>query len=133
MEKPGVGVGVIINHDGKILFGKRKSNHGYGTWGFPGGKIEMYESFSQVCKREVKEETNYEIELLSDRPVAVTNDIFSSSGMHYVTLFFSAKITSGLLKLMEPDECEEWRWFSQLPSPLFFPVQDLIKQGYTLY
>ena len=33
-------------------------------------------------------------------------------------------------KIMEPDKCEQWAWFSpdSLPSPLFVPIQNLLKQ-----
>jgi 8-oxo-dGTP diphosphatase len=36
-----VGVGVLIEKDGKILLGKRISSHGSGTYNLPGGHIEL--------------------------------------------------------------------------------------------
>ena len=131
-KQPQVGVSVIIIKDGKVLLGKRKGSHGAGTWAFPGGLIEKNEGFEQTCKREVKEETDLEIEVLNKNPVSITNDIFEKEKKHYITLFFRAKITSGKVKVLEPDKCESWEWFSWafLPEPLFLPIKNLIKQEY---
>lgn len=136
VNKPdGIGVAVIIIKDGRILLGKRKGSHGAGSWAPSGGKIEKYESFEKCAKREVKEETNLDVELSNDKPFAVTNDIFEDLDIHYITLFFRAKNFSGELKLMEPESCEEWRWFSEdeVPENLFLPVRNLIKLGYGLF
>lgn len=42
IQRPKVGIGVIIQKDGKFLLGKRKSEHGNGTWCFPGGHFSLF-------------------------------------------------------------------------------------------
>lgn len=44
----------------------------------------------------------------------------------------TADYVGGEAKIMEPDKCEEWRWcdWNNLPSPLFIPIQNLLKQKY---
>ena len=50
-EKPGVGVGVIVVKDGKLLLGKRKT-HGKNTWSVPGGWLSFSESWEDCAVRE---------------------------------------------------------------------------------
>ncbi|MEK6935174.1 MAG: NUDIX domain-containing protein [Nanoarchaeota archaeon] len=136
MERPGVGLSAIVIKDNKILMGKRKNSHGAGTLAFPGGHLEIYESFGNCLLREVKEETDLKVILIDEFPVKATEDFFKTENKHYVTLFMRAKYVEGDLKILEPDKCEFWKWFSwydinTMPSnQLFLPVQNLIKQGY---
>lgn len=132
-QKPKVGVGVIIIKDGKVLLGKRKGSHGEGSWSFPGGHLEFGEDVFACARREVMEETGVEITNL--RNATFTNDIFEKEGKHYVTLFVVAEILSGVVEVKEPNKCDGWEWFSwdALPEPLFVPIQNLLKQNFTLF
>lgn len=129
MEKPGVGVGVIIRRDNKVLLGKRKGSHGDGTWSFPGGKLELFEKPEDCAKREVLEETGLVIKNI--KPSIYTNDLFEEQKKHYITLFFIADYDSGEAELKEPDQCEGWDWFEwdKLPEPLFVPIKNYLEQG----
>ena len=130
IERPKVGVGVIIMKDGKFLLGKRKNAHGEGSWAFPGGHLEFNETPEQCAIRETEEETG----LILDNIVQVefTNDIFEKENKHYITLFVLAKEFKGDVKIMEPNKCEKWEWFSwdDLPNPLFLTIENLIKKGF---
>ncbi|MFW5991429.1 MAG: nucleotide triphosphate diphosphatase NUDT15 [Candidatus Nanoarchaeia archaeon] len=128
MQRPFVGVGVIVRKNGRVLLGKRKSSHGEGTWCFPGGHLEYGEDIEDCAKRETKEETGIEIQNL--KRAGFTNDIFGEK--HYVTLFIVSDYLAGEVQLKEPDKCEKWEWFSwdALPEPLFLPVKNLLKQEF---
>jgi len=128
--RPEIGVGVCIIKDGKVLLGKRTNAHGDGSWSFPGGHLEMYETLENCAEREVLEETDLKIK--NTRFAGVTNDIFPEEKKHYITLFIIADFDSGQLRTMEPEKCSEWNWFSwgKLPQPLFLPIRNLIKQGF---
>jgi len=130
-QRPKVGVGVIIKKEGKVLLGKRKGAHGEGSWSCPGGHLEFGETLETCAEREVSEEVG--IEITNITPVAFTNDIFEKEQKHYITIYVTAEYASGEVKLMEPDKCDEWRWveWSALPTPLFLPIQNLLKQGYS--
>ena len=109
-----IGIGVMILDGNKILLGHRSKNrkdtggiYEVDCWTLPGGKQEYNETFFEGAKREVKEETNLEIDEL---------ELFSASDdiqpdRHYITLLIIARKYSGELKIMEPTKEDEWRWF----------------------
>ncbi len=128
---PRVGVGVIIMRDDEILLGRRKGSHGSGSWSFPGGHLEMYESFFDCAARETMEETGLEIDIIKELPV-VTNDFFKKEDKHYVTVYIRANYIGGEAKILEPDKCYGWDWFSwdSMPDDIFIPVANLKRGGY---
>lgn len=126
-----VGVGVLIKKNNKILLGKRVSKHGKGTWSPPGGKLDEGESFEVCAKREVKEECGIDIDNV--KFLTCTNNIFSEEGVHTITLFMTADYVSGEPQVLEPDKLQDWRWFENLPEPLFLPVINLLKQDYDIF
>lgn len=130
MDRPKVGVGVIVQKDGKFLLGKRMGAHGEGSWCFPGGHLEGNERVEDCAIRETEEETGIKIKNI--RKATYTNDIFSEESKHYVTLFVLADYDSGEVRICEPEKCEKWEWFdwNNLPSPLFVPVENLVKEGF---
>lgn len=132
-NRPKVGIGVIVLKNSKILLGKRKNSHGDSTWSFPGGHLEFGESWEDCAKRETKEETNLNIKNI--RFFAVTNDIFENESKHYITIFMLADYDTGELKLLEKEKCEKWEWFDlkNLPSPLFLPIENLLKSEKNLF
>lgn len=53
-----IGCAVIVkNHQGQVLFGKRKNAFKSGLYGFPGGRINKNEKALVASKRELLEET----------------------------------------------------------------------------
>lgn len=58
--KPAVAVGIFNTQTEKLLFVKRKDS---GKWTLPGGVLEFGESLIQTAHREVKEETNLDINI----------------------------------------------------------------------
>ncbi len=126
-----VGLGVyIINDKKQVLFGKRKGAHAKGDWSAPGGHLEFGESWEECVTREVTEEVGIEIENI--RFGTVTNDIFQKDSKHYITIHMITDYKSGVVQLLEPDKCSEWKWFDweNLPSPLLVSTQNAIKQGF---
>lgn len=124
MKNPKVGIGVLIfNENHQLLLGLRKSKHGTGTWGPPGGHLEFEETPEACAIRETREEAG--IELDNPTYLGITNDCFD--GKHYVSIFIRAT-SEGTPKVLEPDKMVEWSWFSldNLPSPLFAPLQNLV-------
>jgi 8-oxo-dGTP diphosphatase len=117
-QRPKVGIGVMVFRDGKILMGKRKNAHGAGEYATPGGHFEYMESFEGNARREVMEETGMEIGNIKFLCLVNMKDY---SPKHYVHIWLTADWINGEPKLMEPDKCEGWDWYSleNLPQPGF--------------
>lgn len=128
-ERPKVGLAVIVVKDNKVLVGKRIGSHGENTYAFPGGHLEFAESWEECASRETMEETGLQIDNI--RFFTATNDIFEKEKKHYNTVFLLADYTSGEPEVKEPDKCLGWAWISwnDLPSPLFKPIENLLKRG----
>lgn len=132
-QNPGVGFGVMILKEGKVLLGHRHQDpekassllHGEGTWTMPGGKLNFQEKLKEGAIREVLEETGIKVKNL--KVISVSNDIVSDA--HFLTVGFLVEEFEGEVKVMEPDEITEWKWFNldDLPSPLYFPSEKIIK------
>lgn len=58
-------VGVCIKKDGKILMVQEALKEVYKMWNFPMGHLDDGETIFEGAKREVKEETGYDVELTS--------------------------------------------------------------------
>ncbi|KAI0004707.1 nudix domain-containing protein [Xylariaceae sp. FL0662B] len=109
---PRVGVGAMVyNAKGELVMGKRKGGHGAGTWQFPGGHLEMGESFFECAERETLEETGLRVK--AEKVVAVTNNVFDES-KHYITIFVACRRLdeNAAPQDLEPDKCEGWHWIS---------------------
>ena len=136
--KPGVGVGVMILKDNKVLLGLRNPDKikgdseikGEGTWTMPGGKVEFMEKLVDAAKRELEEETSLvatKLDLL-----CISDDMTDTA--HYVTVGFIVSEYEGEVKTMEPETIMEWKWFDidDLPVNIYKPSLKCIekyKQG----
>lgn len=130
MNQPQVGVGVIVRRGYRVLLHKRKSDHAFGKWAFPGGHLEFMEDLADCALRELKEEAG---NVIVTRPTLFTasNTLFPDENKHYVVVFMVCDWISGEATLEEPDKAECWEWFSWdiLPSPLIPGIQDLVNRG----
>jgi len=127
-KRPHIGVGVMVWNGDMLLLGKRISAHSENSWQFPGGRLEFGETVKACARREVGEEVGIGIRNII--PCGYTNDVFIDADKHYVTLFVTSDYDSGELTVMEPDKCEQWKWFhwSKLPEPLFLPIRNFLRQ-----
>lgn len=109
-EQPLVGIGAIIICNGKILLEKRKGEPGRDKWTVPGGLVELGESAEQTVMREVKEETNLEVDQpeLIDVVNSMTTDEDGRIKYHFVIVDYFVKLKGG--KLKAADDAAELRW-----------------------
>lgn len=132
-KKIGVGVGVMILKDGKLLLGRRHNNpekassllNGAGNWTMPGGKLDFGETFEEGVKREVSEETGMTLNNVD--VICVNQDIIETA--HFITVGLLSDSFSGEPRVMEPDEITEWGWFdlNNLPNPIYFPSAKVLE------
>ncbi len=132
--KPGLGVGIMVLRESKILLGLRNPDkvkasselQGQGTWTMPGGKVEFMEKLIDAAKRELEEETSLKATKLDF--LCISDDMTDTA--HYVTAGFIVREYTGEVKTMEPETILEWKWFdlNALPSNLYKPSQKCIEK-----
>ena len=100
--------GVIKNNNGEILIVKRhpKSKTDPEMWELPGGKVEKGEHFADALVREIKEETNLDVNV-GDFCEAVQNDY-----MHKRTVQLMMYLEDGEGSVKISDEHTEFMWAS---------------------
>lgn len=108
-------VAAAIEKDGKFFCAQRPEGKSLGGfWEFPGGKLEDGESPEQALVREIKEELNSEIEIVSYINEASYDYDFGT----VIMKTYRAKLISGKLELLEhqnstwlaPNELDTLNW-----------------------
>lgn len=95
--------GCILINDNKVLLIKQTQGH----WGFPKGHVEKNETELETATREVKEETNLEVEI--DANKRYTMEYETDKGTLKQVVLFVAKCTGGEIKAQEC-EVKEIKW-----------------------
>ena len=99
-----VGVGAVIEDEaGRVLLVKHVTQRGgfwQGKWICPGGALEPGETIEEGIRREVKEETQLDINLTE--PLVPLERIVGENGstsLHVIYIDYLARLTGGELKL----------------------------------
>ena len=102
---------VAIVQDGEILLVQRAIEPRKGLWSLPAGFIEIDESVEQCAVREVKEETNLDVELTG---LLNVYSVFDDPRYICLLVVYTGRILGGELKC--GDDASDARFFS--PSAL---------------
>lgn len=118
IDFPGVGVGLAILRDGKLLLCRRMKAPEAGHWNIVGGKVDHMEPAADAARREAEEETGLTIGPITY--LGVTEQIIEADQQHWVSLLYKATETKGEPLLTEPDKLSEIGWYDldALPEPL---------------
>lgn len=99
-----VAVGAVIQDDkNRILLVKHKAERGgywQGKWICPGGELEVGEEIREGIKREIKEETNLDMQLM--KPLVPFERIVKTNAkttLHVIYIDYVAKLLDGELKV----------------------------------
>ena len=95
--------GCIVIKENNVLLIKQNEGH----WGFPKGHVEENETEIETATREVKEETNLDVEVDSNK--RYTTEYVTNVGKLKQVVFFIAKCIGGEIKAQEC-EVSEIRW-----------------------
>ena len=125
----GVGCGaVIINTKNEILLVKRASTSRTEpeTWSRPGGEVEFFEKIEDAVIREVKEETNIDIEIID---LLEISQVITKKN-HWIAFGYLAKPVSNNLVNTEPNKHDAIKWFplDKLPKTLNKYTKDSIEK-----
>ena len=124
----GVGCGAfILNENKELLLLQRNKAPEKGCWSIPGGKVELFERMENAVKREIKEETDADIEVI--KLLGICNHIVNDEHVHWVSPSYLCKITRGEPRIVEPLKHSNMKWFGldELPENLTITTKQAIK------
>lgn len=104
-RNPFPAVAVIVEKNGLILLGRRAGRFEIGKWALPGGFIEWEDDFLTAAIREVKEETNLNVEIVSI--VDVISNFFMPE-LHALAIVLVAKIIDGEANAGDDLDALQW-------------------------
>ncbi|MBK3646521.1 MULTISPECIES: NUDIX hydrolase [Streptomyces] len=125
-----VGVQAIVRSADGVLLGLRKNTFGQGTWGLPGGHLEIGESIFEATARELREEVG--IRPVALRVACVTDP--QPEANHHMQIGVEVLGHEGHITVCEPHRCERWQFWplDALPDALFIgsiKVLDSVRAG----
>ena len=95
--------GTIIIENNKVLLIQQTDN----AWGFPKGHVENNETEQETAIRETKEETNLDVEIISNKKYITNYKI--NNEIDKEVIFFLAKKTSDKIKKQD-EEIKNIKW-----------------------
>lgn len=99
-DRPFVGVGAVILHEGRVVLIRRAKPPLQGHWSIPGGAVELGETLEACVVREMREETGLDVEV---GPVVEVLERISRDGddrveFHYVLVDYVCRPIGGVLR-----------------------------------
>jgi ADP-ribose pyrophosphatase YjhB (NUDIX family) len=111
--------GALVERDGAVLLVRRAIEPFRGAWDIPGGYLYAWEHPVEGARRELREETGLEIEVM--RLLGIFIDRYGSNDSNTFNVYYRARPVGGTLQ--PADDAAEARWFrpGELPGDLAFP------------
>ena len=103
MKKTPVVVAVIKKENLYLIVKRNKHKHLGLKWEFPGGKVEINESFEQALSREIKEELNVEIDIVNK----IAEENYNDNKINVILYYYLCRIKEGEIFLSEH---EDYAW-----------------------
>ena len=125
------GVGLLVFNEGNK--GLMQLRTDYNAWGFPGGAMELGESFEEVAIRELKEETNLDADELKLIKILSGKDTYreypNGDKLYDITAIFLVKKYHNDLKIND-NESKKLDWFNinDLPTNITEHTKNYIKK-----
>lgn len=87
--KPRLTSAVLVINDGKFLLAERNKENYNGYWIIPGGGVKFGETIQDAAIREIKEETNLDVEII--KQIGYKEVINVPGNYHSIVFFYLAK------------------------------------------
>lgn len=115
---PGVGAGLAVVRDGRLLLYRRRKAPEAGYWNIPGGKVDHMEPAIAAAAREAEEESGLKIHDLT--LLCHSEQIIPADRQHWISTIYVTTIFDGEPCMVEPDKFSDFGWFAPdlLPEPL---------------
>jgi ADP-ribose pyrophosphatase len=109
-DRPIVGVGAVILHDGRVVVVRRAAEPLKGEWSIPGGAVELGEKLRDAAAREALEETGLVVD--AGEVLEVFDGIYTDpegrTQYHYVLIDFVCNPVAG--EFHAGSDAAEVRW-----------------------
>ena len=127
IDFPGVGTGLAILRDGKLLLYRRTRPPEAGHWNIVGGKVDHMEHSADACRREAQEETGLRIGDVN--LLTLSEQVFDADRHHWVSVIYRTEDIFGEARVTEPEKLPEFGWFplDDLPAPLSRFAADAVR------
>ncbi|MXN53598.1 NUDIX domain-containing protein [Shinella sp. AETb1-6] len=118
IDVPGLGCGLAVLRDGKLLLYRRVKAPEAGCWNIVGGKVDHMERAIDAARREAEEESGIATGTIDF--LCISEQIITQERQHWLSLIYVTDDFSGEPRVMEPEKLPEFGWFAldDLPSPL---------------
>ena len=84
-QKPRITAAVLVEKDGKFLLAERNKENYNGYWIIPGGGVKFGETIIDAAIREIKEETNLDVEIIK---LIGHKEVINVPGNYHSVVFF---------------------------------------------
>ena len=121
---------LIFNQEGQLLLQRRSDNH---LWAYPGGSMELGESFEECARREALEETGLTCRSLTYFTHLSGKDMYyvyeENDEVYIAEVVFTCTDYTGEMKIQK-EEVEEQRFFDldKLPKEISRVSQNAINK-----
>lgn len=118
--------GCIVIDEGKVLLIKQTKGH----WGLPKGHVEENETEEETALREVKEETNYDVEIIGDH--RFVERYITDTKIDKEVVYFIAKKVGGEAEKQEAEVTDiKWCSFDEaIDTVTFDNLKELLKNAF---
>ena len=124
-QRPFLAVSAAIFRDGKVLIVRRARKPALNLYSLPGGAVEVGESLIDAVVREVREETQIDIEpvALAGHREAIVRDKEGRVERHFVILSFASRWLQG--KPVLNSELDDARWIDPVELSAYRTTEGL--------
>lgn len=118
--------GCIVIDEGKVLLIKQTKGH----WGLPKGHVEENETEEETALREVKEETNYDVEIIGDH--RFVERYITDTKIDKEVVYFIAKKVGGEAEKQEAEVTDiKWCSFDEaIDTVTFDNLKELLRNAF---
>jgi ADP-ribose pyrophosphatase YjhB (NUDIX family) len=133
-DRPILGVGALIFRDDCILLVRRGNEPLKGYWSLPGGVVEVGETLEQAIRREVKEETALDIDVVRVLEIfeRIMRDAAGRPEYHYVLIDYLCLACDGVSQ--PASDAAEIAWVKEADLPGYTPLTEgtlpVIQKGF---
>jgi 8-oxo-dGTP diphosphatase len=109
-QKPRLTAAVLVMHEGKFLLAERNKENYNGYWIIPGGGVEFGEKIEDAALREIKQETNLDVDIV--KQICYKEIINVPGNYHSIVFYFLAKPKNPDMDVKADDDVSKANFFS---------------------